>query len=35
MTIVEQRLAIKLGGIVVAVAAALGAFLKPFPGAHP
>ena len=35
MTIIEQRLTIKLGGIVVAVAAALGAFLKLFPGAHP
>jgi cell division protein FtsB len=35
LKLLEQRMTIRLGGIVVAVGAALGVFLRLLPGGHP
>ena len=35
LRVLEHRMTIKLGGIVVAAMAVLGAFLRLFPGGHP
>ena len=35
LRVLEHRMTMKLGGIVVAAVAVLGAFLRLFPGGHP